>query len=191
MTLLEVTAIVISVIALVFTGFKDFILPFIFRPRVYLEGQNDAFCIHDTKNHLPRGFVDARWVRLRIKNVGRFTVPARGCYVKILEIIDPTRQVITPFSPSLLTWVGYDSRKENLAKNEEHYIDLVNKSDGATAFEISKVAIPNALAMQTPSPFSKMGMYTFRIGIYGDNITGEEHDIKVIHKAGWQGLEFH
>ena len=40
-------ALAVSIIALIFTALKDFILLLIFHPKIDLEGQNDEGCIRD------------------------------------------------------------------------------------------------------------------------------------------------
>jgi hypothetical protein len=183
-------ATVISIVALMFAILRDFILPRIFHPKIGLEGLNDQGCINDIVTLPPfaGNSTKSRWLRLRIRNGGYFAVPARNCYVKLLQIKNPENTIISPFNPSLLTWVGYERTYANLANNEEHYIYLIYEYEEWPWFYLAKIEIPSAFECE--SAFREAGIYTFKVGVYGDNINGKEYEFRIRLTGKWNELKF-
>src|SRR3989344_3008907 len=110
----------ISILALIATLTKDFFVPFIFKPRLKVEGIDDGECVEnacDNMNH------PSTWVRLRLSNKKSFfSKPAENCYVKLLGIKNKNGEKIMPFSPTPLMWVTYDNFNNDLAIGEYHLI---------------------------------------------------------------------
>lgn len=190
-------AIVISIITIIFATLKDFILPYIFHPNLKLDWRNDEYCIQttplDTIETATGKVVDTlnvRWLRLHITNKGRRATAATNCYVKLLEIKDPNNKIVIPFNPALLTWVQYETKTGHLAKNEDHYIDLVYEPENKRVLCLPKIQIPNSLHKIYEKVFGKIGIYTLRVGVYADNANGKEYEVKVKLTKNFGELSF-
>ncbi len=206
----NIWAISLSLIAFIAAIAKDFILPFIFKPRLTLEGCNDSECIHDAINrrvvedplHLLskennissfcfkdgeiKSLVElkekTRWLRLRlINNGGFFSRTAVNCYVKLIWIRKSNGQSIQPFDPFPLKWVSYGKSKNDLAKGEYHLLDLVFEKDNERILypvTYGEFGLPSLL-LERKSEKLGPDVYTFRIGVYGDNFDPIYKEFKV------------
>lgn len=190
MTDLSVIAIVISAIAVVLTLLKNFIIPLIFFPRVVLEGKNDSDCIHNAPMAGGTRPSNSQWLRLRIKNEGLFSTQVKNCYVKMLEITGPNGVKVSPFNPTPLFWVSYGTTSAILSKNEEHYVDFILQVQGQNYIAIPKVDVPAALSNNYHSVFGQVGVYKFKVGVYGDNLNGKDFTFKVENTGTWNQLKF-
>ncbi len=164
-----VWALILSLVAILLTLLKDFIIPAIFKPKISLLVNNDD-CIENIQKgpsfvggKVFFGASPSRWLRLRITNAeGFWRRPARNCYVKLFWVYDDKGNRIIPFSPVLLKWSGFDEVKANLAPGDYHYVDLVHE------LQFRKLQIQRPV----PAEFSEKlvpGEYTFKIGVFGDN----------------------
>jgi hypothetical protein len=200
----------LSIIALLFTFTKDFFLPFVFKPKLVLEGENDDECVDDAlgdtiksraiydalsikgfkeneypekvKETLTKYKIKMRWLRLRIKNNGDFcSRTANNCYVKLIGIRNGKGQLIRPFNAFPLMWVSYATSKNNLSKGEYHLLDLAYEIEGERSLYPATwgpYGLPNALSERKKE---KLGpdIYTFIIGVYGDNFDPFQKEIKI------------
>ena len=200
----------VSIIALLISFSKDFIIPAIFKPRIILEGKNDEECVDDalmdtfasrniqqklesqglTAEDFPNKFKSlvsghkkkSRWLRLRLKNgKGFFSRTAINCYVKLIEIRNSKNKCIRPFNAFPLMWVSYATPKSNLAKGEYHLLDLAFEKENERVIYPAThhhYGLPNALFERRNEKLSP-DVYTFKLGVYGDNFNPIVKDIKV------------
>lgn len=203
----------ISIIALLATLTKDFVIPWIFKPKLILEGKNDDECVDDalsetmesrifendikTKGLQPEDFNDerfrlkqkSRWIRIRIINAsGFFSRTATNCYIKLIEIRNSKNQPIRPFNAFPLMWVSYASAKNDLAKGEYHLLDLVFENEKERVLYpavYGHFGLPLKLLSRKEE---KLGpdVYTFKVGVYGDNFDPifKEFKIELTKKFG-------
>lgn len=198
-------ALIVSIIALFVALLKDFIIPTIFKPKLILEGKNDDECVDNAlgKKHLKGKIfsnlsqvgVDgqtgepiyelkskSRWLRLRLKNKkGFFSKTARNCYVKLIKVKNSKGITIRPFNAFPLMWVSYAVSKNNLAKGEYHLLDLAFETENERVIypaTHNQFCLPNLLIERKKE---KLGpdVYTFRLGVYGDNFDSQYINIKV------------
>ncbi|MGV8142165.1 MAG: hypothetical protein ACP5NS_00845 [Candidatus Pacearchaeota archaeon] len=175
---LEGWALGISVLALSVAIAKDFVLPFIFKPKVRLEGLDDGECI---ENAVEMGGTRSRWIRIRAVNEkGFFSKTAKGCYIKVLRIKDSNGNKISPFESLPLPWVSYDDfsgGRYDLGVGEYHMIDLVHEYENERVLRL-KIAMPIELRKQEKVKL-KPGTYQVEVAIYGDNFRSEKKIFKV------------
>lgn len=188
---IEVWALILSGIAVVFTALKDFIIPFFFRPKISIETNNND-CIENITSgtivkHGKRifGAAPSRWLRLKIKNGSGFCRrPARNCYVKLFEVRDSSNRKVVPFSPFLLKWGTYETRKGDLAPGEYHFVDLVHEKPG-----LSKLWIQGPV----PEEFQNKllpDLYTFKVSAFGDNFNPVSSEFKILFGKKFGELRF-
>lgn len=214
---LEFWSLAISIIAIVIAITKDFIIPYIFKPKLILEGANDDECPDDALSetleskliesqlksrgmqpeHFPENIksevskhkMKSRWLRLRLKNEsGFFSRTAVNCYVKLIGIRNGKNQSVRPFNAFPLKWVLYDAPKNNLAKGEYHLLDIAFENETERVLYPAAqrpFGLPNNLVERKKE---KLGpdVYTFNVGVYGDNFNPIFKDFKIelTHKFG-------
>jgi len=137
-----VIPILLSIIAIIFTAFKDFILPYIFKPKLNIT--------YDSKEPYKRapiilspGSVLSAFDRFKVENVGKRT--AKNCRCQIYQVTDskgkdadlqgfPLRWASRPDS-------GADFSKAerlNIGPGESEFVDLVYmRSDNTTKMFLS------------------------------------------------------
>lgn len=198
-------ALIVSIIALLVAILKDFIIPNIFKPNLILEGKNDDECVDNALgkkqlkgkifSNLPQVGVDvqtgepiyelkskSRWLRLRLINKkGFFSKTARNCYVKLIKVRNGRDIIIRPFNAFPLMWVSYAVSKNNLAKGEYHLLDLAFETENERVIypaTHNQFGLPNLLLERKEE---KLGpdVYTFTLGVYGDNFDPQYINIKV------------
>ena len=175
----------ISIVALLTTLARDFFKPFIFKPRLKIEGLDDGECIQNASDNLNNL---TRWIRLRLINQDSFfSRTAKNCYVKLLWVKNSRGLRISPFESLPLTWVSYDDfsgGKYDLAIGEYHMIDLVHEFP-QRRFLRFKLEIPLELIKESESKLSP-GIYFFKIAVYGNNFKPIKRifKIKLTNKFG-------
>ena len=186
---LEGWALGISVLALFVAITKDFILPFMFKPKILLEGIDDEECI---ENAVEMGGTKSRWVRLRLINErGFFSRTAKGCYIKVLRIKDDKGNKIVPFESLPLPWVSYDNfsgGRYDLGVGEYHMIDLVHEYDNQRILRL-KIPMPIELRKQENVKL-KPGIYHIEVAVYGDNFNSKKGNFKVKLTKNFGELNF-
>lgn len=157
----------LSAIAILLTMLRDFLIPFVFKPKILIEANNKE-CVEETnepyrlKSKVHSGH--ARWLHLKLINKkGFFSRSARNCYVKLFEIRNSQNERVSPFSPILLKWGTYENYKNDLAIGEYHLIDFVHESPFLRVIQIQG-PIPKGLREKLMP-----GKYTLKIGVFGDN----------------------
>lgn len=183
---LEYWTLVLASIAILFAVLKDFILPFIFKPKIHIEGIDDGECIENASDDVKiPGEKLSRWVRLRIINKNSFfSVSAKNCHIKLLSIKNKKGKKITPFNLIPLTWVNYDEEnkggKHDLSIGEYHLIDLVHEKSYVNRILCFKFnqCLPLELRKKTQKEFGP-GSYIFNVGIYGDNFKPQQKDFRI------------
>ncbi len=147
-------------------------------------------CIHEINTI----FSKARYVRAIIRNTGKTN--AKNVYLKLLKILKEGKE-LEPFTPFQLKWpnyhnngnlvdgIIYQDRKADLAVGESHPIDIVNEFPGVRQLIFQADCIPEELHKQlTP------GSYTFKVGIYGENVESIEIDLKIKFTDNFGELNF-
>lgn len=180
-------ALIIAIISLTITIFKDYIKPWLFSPKLELYGKNDNYHIEEAEN-----LTKHRYMRLKIKNSDCFFTPtAKNCYVKLNEIRKDNK-LMYPFTPTILKWSLYDEEKEpitkrkhNLAKGEYHFIDLCSESEKGKKILFFQTPLTPKLAEKL-----EPGKYTFKIGIYGDNFKPKFETFNVEYTENFGELKF-
>jgi hypothetical protein len=185
---LEYWTLIIAGIAILFTALKDFIIPLVFKPRLDLEGKNQEFYIEESEEQHTK----KRYLRLKVFNKNNFwSKSAKNCYVKLIEI-KKDGELMHPFTPVPLKWSSYDeeiglitTRKHDLAKGEFHFIDLCHEQESIKKRLHFQTPIPPKLGIKLLS-----GIYTFKVGIYGDDFKPKIEIFRVMHKGNFGDLNF-
>ncbi|MBI2148972.1 hypothetical protein HYU23_04785 [Candidatus Woesearchaeota archaeon] len=167
-------SIIIAIVALVFTALKDFIIPYILKPRISMEAKNDEECIEDCGEESQ---IKSRWLRLKLINKsGFFSNKAKNCYVKLLGIYNSNHEKMHPFSQFPLPWVCYNNYKNDLSKGETHLIDLVYEYGTKRRLYVNGKDYPIPVKL-----LNKLipGKYIFKVGVYGDNFNPKFYDFTV------------
>jgi len=175
-------AFIISVIAILITVTKDFFMPFLFKPRLFIEGYDDGECVQDANSNLN---TQARWIRLRLTNGKNFWHrffgrSAKNCYVKLLWIQNSEMKKVMPFESLPLTWVNYDDftgNRYNLGVGEDHMIDLVHEYPNERILRF-KISVPTDLLREARIKL-RPGKYTFKVAVYGDNFKPISKQFKI------------
>lgn len=184
---MEIWAIIISIVALIIVIFKDFIYPFIFKPRLKVIIDNSEEYV---RNATSKEWGLSRWARIKLKNKdGFFTRRAQNCYVKLLEIKNKNKETISPFDQAPLNWTVYKTVKNDLSKGESHFIDLVYESTFNRALYPATITIPNMLLSGLQHKLGP-GKYYLKIGVYGDNFNSFEENIVVEFEKEFGKLKF-
>lgn len=180
--LLEVATFLAVIIGLAITVGKEVIYPLWIKPEIKVIAVNDEDCVRGAKSGLGK----STRLRIRIENVGR--APAKNCYVKLVQILDKYDKKIGDFDPAHLPWVVYNIKKLDLARGEYHLVDLVMQSEGTDFIVPRASSLPNTL-MDRIKELS-MGIFSFKIFVYGDNFNPVEKTIKVEVRKNYEELKF-
>ena len=121
-------AILISLIALVFSLLKDFILPCIRRPKLNFKYENEAPFLRYTNSHTLSSFL-----RIRIKNVGKS--PALNCRCQILKIMK-NNDNYGDYTGFPIRWSGKpendvtsrDRERLNISRGEIEFLDVATSN---------------------------------------------------------------
>ncbi|MBD3203512.1 hypothetical protein GF327_04410 [Candidatus Woesearchaeota archaeon] len=171
---LEYYAFALSMFALFISMFKDFFLPLIFKPRLKIVMNNTESFVRTALSSEGR----SRYARILLKNQDSFfSKSAKQCYVKLLEIRDNENNVIQPFDQAPLNWTVYHNTKNDLAKGESHFIDLVYEKEHINHL-FFPTSVPNSL-MDNADELLGAGNYKLRIGVYGNNFNSFTKTIKI------------
>lgn len=123
-----------------------------------------------------------RWLRIRVKNkAGFFSRTAVNCFVKLIAIKNTKNQLVRPLNAFPLMWTSYATSRANLAKGEYHLVDLVFETEDERVLHPAawgKFGLPNALLERKDEKLG-LGVYTFKLGIYGDNFEPKIKEVKV------------
>jgi len=150
--------------------------------RLVEQGVPQEEAIDEIKQVVENSKKKQRWLRIRIKNGGGFwSRTAINCYVKLIEIRNSKNQPIRPFNAFPLMWVLYATPKGNLSKGENHLLDLAFENENERViypaawarFGLSNALIERRNEKLTPD------VYTFKLGIYGDNFEPKTKELKV------------
>jgi len=183
-----IVPIVLSIIAILFTAFKDFIIPFILKPKLNIS--------YDSKEPYKRspiiinGSTISAFDRFKIENVGKET--AKGCRCQIYSIEDdkgkkmdlqgfPLRWASRPDSAGDFT----KAERLNISPGESEFVDLVYmRSDNTTKiFFNSYHNIP--IGMPDNIPFES---YLIKCIISGDNFKPQIVSFKILKKIDLNGF---
>ena len=106
-----IISLVLSIVAIVVTISKDFIMPAISRPFIEITWENDEECVREMPGGVVAG-MNSKWIRLRIKNRKKYlrTTMAKGCYVKLIKIMKEDHE-ISDFNPILLPWESFGTKR--------------------------------------------------------------------------------
>lgn len=193
---LSIIAVVVSVIALLVSVYKEIILPLWIKPNIKIIYENDEECIHDAMGWdegQERYVVDSKWLRLKIVNAGRTT--AKGCYVKLTAIRNDKGELIKPFDPCPLIWTIFnkdnwknDYWKIDLAKKEHHFIDLAYQHKGNDFVIMRALSLPTALVDKIKK--SPPGKFKFDVTTYGDNVEPVSEQVSISITKNYAELKF-
>ena len=170
----------VSILALVITLARDFIKPFLFKPRISLLGIDDGECVQKASDKLYN--IESIWLRLKLINKYSFwSIPAKNCYVKLLSVKNSSGEKIIPLESLPLPWVSYDGdfigSRHDLSVGEYHMIDLVYEYPHRRVLEF-KIHVPVDLMKEAEKKLG-VGIYTIKVAVYGDNFKPLFKHIKV------------
>lgn len=164
--------ILLSIIAIIFTAFKDFILPWFFKPKLEITYEQKIPYKRQTNINVgPNQTVIGFFYRFKIKNIGKET--ARNCRCQIYSIKDkkgeeldlhgfPIKWASRPESAVDFT----KAERLNIGPGESEFVDLVNtRTDSAGYFYFEPYHnVPIGMNSQVA-----LNDYTLKIIISGDN----------------------
>ncbi|MGV8131835.1 MAG: hypothetical protein ACP5N7_07085 [Candidatus Pacearchaeota archaeon] len=168
----EITPIILSLIAIAFTGLKDFILPYFFRPELKVTYESKTpfrrqANIVSGPNQWVIGFYD----RFKVENIGNDS--AKNCRCQIYSIKEnngqefdvqgfPIKWASRPDSAADFT----KAERLNIGPGESEFVDLVRtQSDNSRDFYLSPYHnIPIGMTSQIP-----IKDYIIKVIISGDN----------------------
>ncbi len=157
--------IILSIIAIVFTAFKDFILPWFFKPELEItygkkEPYNRQVPIIES-NSVNVGF----FYRFKIRNIGKKT--AKNCRCQVYSIKNKRGNELD-LQGFPLKWVSRPDSKErlNISHGESEFVDLANtRIDSVGYFYLEPYHnVPIGMNNQV-----SLDYYALKIIISGDN----------------------
>ncbi|NDV67524.1 hypothetical protein [Dysgonomonas sp. 25] len=165
--MIEILAIVISILALFFSLLKDFILPLIKKPKLKFDYENKEPFRRFT---LPQNHGKSCFLRIRLKNVGKR--PAINCRCQILKIKKgknnygdyvgfPIRWACRPEKDV----ISADRERLNIGQGESEFLDIVTASSCNEEIYLCQYHKENIGISDKLEP----GKYEIFIIISGDN----------------------
>ncbi len=184
-----VIPILLSIIAIIFTAFKDFILPYIFKPKLNIT-YNSQEPYKRAPIILSPGSVLSAFDRFKVENVGKRT--AKNCRCQVYQVTDskgkdaglqgfPLRWASRPDS-------GADFSKAerlNIGPGESEFVDLVYmRSDNTTKMFLSSYHnTPIGIGDSIP-----IDDYIIKVIISGDNFKPYFASFKILEKLDLNGF---
>ncbi len=179
----------LSIIAIIFTAFKDFIIPYILKPKLTI-----TFHKKEPYTRAPiilNGSVMSAFDRFKIENTGKET--AKGCRCQIYSIIDDkSKEMDLQGFP--LRWASrpdptgdfIKAERLNIGPGESEFVDLLYmRSDNTTKIFFSSYH-NTPIGMADNIPF---GSYVIKIIISGDNFKPYFASFKVFKKLELNGFD--
>lgn len=161
---IEIWAIIISIVALVFTLMKDFIIPLFKRPKLKFVYAPRSPFLRDCPMS---GAINGCFLRFSIKNYGNR--PAINCRCQIISINTKNGNPYLDYQGFPLNWAARPEKPErlNISRGETEFIDLVRSQDNSNAIFLESyhkagIGIPSIL---------DPGEYTITVLFSGDNFS--------------------
>lgn len=131
--------------------------------------------------------LNSYYVRLRIKNTGRFI--ARDCKGKLIAIAHKDLGTLRQdFDPVILRWVGnYNSSGMlDINSREYEYLDIFNTNEESDRFHIAAIdySIPRGITMDP-----QRDDYFILVSIYAENADPIEEVYRITNGSGYDGAK--
>jgi hypothetical protein len=178
----SILALLVSIIAI----FREYVVSIFFKPEIEVLWANNEECIQRARMMVPLNNInstrydeisaDSNWLRLKILNSGKSTT--KNCYVKLTAIRNDKGDIIKPFDPSPLKWTVFDEYKIDLAKKENHLVNLVYQREGTSFFYPATINLPNSLKEKIDEKLPS-GKFKLDVTVYGDNIEPKSKQIEI------------
>lgn len=184
--------ILISVIALLFTGLKDFILPLIFKPKLEITYQKQA---PYKKGPVIKssGSLWENYDRFKIENIGKATAKNARCQIHDIKNKEGKSFDLQGYH---LKWVSRQESAQdfskverlNIAPGESEFVDLIyTRNDNTTNFYFNKYPnIPTGMNEDIP-----IDDYIIKAIITGDNFKPYFATFKINKKLEFNGINLH
>ncbi|MFH1751377.1 MAG: hypothetical protein ABH821_00330 [archaeon] len=166
---LEFIAIIIAVIAIIFTALKDFILPWFRRPNfVFLYEEKKPF--RKEKVQITNEGKEGAFLRMKVKNMGKDV--GKNCRCQIFRVIENNKP-LHDYEGLPLKWAGrpevildpLKAERLNIGQGETEFIDIISTRCGEEGSRFEKYH-PVDIGISNYLP---PGKYTVTLIFSGDN----------------------